>query len=396
MTTRSEPRADAGLQDAAGNTAPSARPGPRSARPRAIAPRFDREAVRGALAIVQVRRLRQAVPLLCLALIVTTLTMAVAVWQPGAGGRQAIAPALLIGGMLVLLGARLALPCPTDGAQARRRTRLATGGALLLGATAGLWMMSAFRPDQGVAGLMAAPVTAITATVFAIGLSSVPRAAVAAMLLTTLPLVLRMVAGGQVTMVLLAALILLSILLQLWVVRVSHANLVRAFFFQQRLRQRADSDPLTGLANRRAFHRQLDRLLAQSQAGGPAAVVTMLDLDEFKETNDQHGHAVGDAVLRRAARRLQRCFPDALCVARLGGDEFALLHRGASDRRWRHQLSEQVDRTVLLDGLRLPLRISAGQATLTPGESADSLLRRADAALYEDKKARRPRWRIAS
>ena len=93
----------------------------------------------------------------------------------------------------------------------------------------------------------------------------------------------------------------------------------------RRTRLEADTDALTGLANRRALERTLDAALARAGARARSVALLMLDLDGFKAINDTHGHAAGDEALREVARRLQRCVRERDMVARLGGDEFVVV-----------------------------------------------------------------------
>lgn len=94
------------------------------------------------------------------------------------------------------------------------------------------------------------------------------------------------------------------------------------------LQQLAATDPLTGLANRRAWDDELARLARSAAAGGEPFVTAIVDLDLFKQVNDAHGHAVGDAVLRATADGLRRAIRRGDTAARLGGDEFGLLLSG--------------------------------------------------------------------
>jgi GGDEF domain-containing protein len=91
------------------------------------------------------------------------------------------------------------------------------------------------------------------------------------------------------------------------------------------------TDELTGLLNRRGFAGQLGRALAAARRSGPHGALLICDLDGFKAVNDQHGHAMGDAVLRHVTQLLMQHVRRTDAVARLGGDEFALLLVGASD-----------------------------------------------------------------
>ena len=104
----------------------------------------------------------------------------------------------------------------------------------------------------------------------------------------------------------------------------------RVYEGQQQLAHQAFHDPLTGLANRTLFAERLDRAIADG-AGGGALVLIFVDLDDFKEVNDQFGHAGGDVVLHAVGQRLLRCLRSSDTVARLGGDEFAILLDGEID-----------------------------------------------------------------
>ena len=102
------------------------------------------------------------------------------------------------------------------------------------------------------------------------------------------------------------------------------------------LAEQAVHDPLTGLANRTLFEERLRAVLSRDARTGDATGVLFLDLDGFKSVNDEHGHQVGDAVLRVVAARLIAAVRPADTVARLGGDEFVVLVEGcdqARDRR---------------------------------------------------------------
>jgi diguanylate cyclase (GGDEF)-like protein/PAS domain S-box-containing protein len=156
----------------------------------------------------------------------------------------------------------------------------------------------------------------------------------------------------------------------------------------RRTRHEADTDALTGLANRRALERTLATALARAGARGRTAAVLMLDLDGFKAINDSHGHAAGDAALREVARRLRRCVRERDLVARLGGDEFVVLLTdvgGSSGAA--AEACERVDAVlsepIALEQAEVVLRAAIGVATF-PGDGADApaLLAHADRAMY--------------
>jgi diguanylate cyclase (GGDEF)-like protein len=150
----------------------------------------------------------------------------------------------------------------------------------------------------------------------------------------------------------------------------------------------ANTDGLTGLANRRAFDRTLSELHTTSIKEEHSVSIILIDLDRFKNVNDTWGHAAGDQVLRQFADRLKIHFPEAIQIARYGGEEFVVLLAGPlataceKAERFRHREETTpypVDRTNLV------VTHSSGIAEIRHGESADSCLQRADAALYEAK-----------
>lgn len=171
-----------------------------------------------------------------------------------------------------------------------------------------------------------------------------------------------------------------------------------------RLQHQAFHDQLTGLPNRA----QLLERLEQSVAGGPAAApvaLMVLDLDGFKPVNDDFGHEVGDQLLVAVAERLAGCVRDGDLVARLGGDEFAALVSGGTEpaetvaARMVHRLGQPF---VLGSPVPAPVTIGAsiGVVAVCPGpdgdRSAEQLLRGADGAMYEAKRAGKGRYRVAS
>ena len=154
------------------------------------------------------------------------------------------------------------------------------------------------------------------------------------------------------------------------------------------LSRRADRDPLTGLANRRAFEAQFDAGTAGS-GPDPLGALILIDLDGFKPVNDVYGHAAGDLCIRRSAARLAAVCGDAALVARIGGDEFAVLVRAPADPC---ALAEHGRRIVAALNRPIPyrghvLRIGASVGIATGSGSRTRLFGRADAALYAAKAA---------
>jgi diguanylate cyclase (GGDEF)-like protein len=155
-----------------------------------------------------------------------------------------------------------------------------------------------------------------------------------------------------------------------------------------RLEALVRTDPLTGLGNRRAWNDHLAAMLASAHAR--PLTVCILDLDHFKAYNDHFGHSAGDALLVRVARRWPGELRPGDVLVRLGGEEFGLALPG-SDTQAGHAVVERL-RLLIPDGQTC----SAGLARYEPGDTADSLLRRADEALYDAKRSGRNRTTIAA
>jgi diguanylate cyclase (GGDEF)-like protein len=162
---------------------------------------------------------------------------------------------------------------------------------------------------------------------------------------------------------------------------------------EQRARQMARHDALTGLPNRSDFHDQLDRALAERSGACQTVGVLYLDLDGFKYINDTHGHATGDTLLQivAARARLGRAVRAGDVMSRLGGDEFACMLPGLQSREQLNRLArtlfQVVSAPVVIDQLQLIVRPSIGVA-ICPDDAATAelLLRRADAAMYSAKR----------
>lgn len=161
------------------------------------------------------------------------------------------------------------------------------------------------------------------------------------------------------------------------------------------LQERASTDLLTGLANRTEFHDRLQLALAPLDQAGEVAVL-LLDLDDFKDVNDTHGHAAGDALLEVAAQRLRQVVRSEDLVARLGGDEFAMLFRGPEavahaltvGKRAVDAFAEPVE----VNGTSVHVGASVGLATSCDGGDLDRVMREADVAMYTAKRLGKSRF----
>ncbi len=150
----------------------------------------------------------------------------------------------------------------------------------------------------------------------------------------------------------------------------------------------ASTDSLTGLSNRRAFFERATELAVQAQRGHNLSAV-MIDLDHFKQINDIHGHDIGDAVLKRIAAEIA---PLPGITGRLGGEEFAMLMEGdLSDAlEVAQEFRRGVENAKIFAGEQpVSVTCSLGVAEWEAGDTIDTLLRRADVALYEAKRTGR-------
>lgn len=161
-------------------------------------------------------------------------------------------------------------------------------------------------------------------------------------------------------------------------------------FLHDAIKHAADSDGLTGLANRREFVRLLGTQLSVSP--NDSIAVSFIDLDRFKLVNDSMGHETGDALLGAASARIREQTPTALLLARLGGDEFAVMNH-VSDASMAFEqaqrIREALERPFQLKGYELMVSASIGVAISEPGSTAQGLLSQADAAMYAAKEAGR-------
>jgi diguanylate cyclase (GGDEF)-like protein/PAS domain S-box-containing protein len=155
------------------------------------------------------------------------------------------------------------------------------------------------------------------------------------------------------------------------------------------LQHLADHDPLTGLLNRRRLESELAHQVALAERYGHRACLLLLDLDNFKSTNDSLGHGVGDELLKNIAEVLRSRVRRSDLVARLGGDEFAILLPLAS-REQARLVAEGMARAIrerihITAGHELRTTASFGVSTIEPGDGPDRVLLRADQALYQVK-----------
>ncbi|MCD9571273.1 putative bifunctional diguanylate cyclase/phosphodiesterase [Pseudomonas protegens] len=165
----------------------------------------------------------------------------------------------------------------------------------------------------------------------------------------------------------------------------------------QQLEYQAVTDPLTGLLNRRGFYQTVENILLRSDRSGKSLVLLYLDLDGFKRVNDSLGHDAGDRVLRWVSEQLKDCLHSFDILGRMGGDEFtALLELSFPEQAAKiaEKLIERLSINQQIDGLEVVLGASIGIAIYPDcGSNLDGLLRAADIAMYEAKRAGRQQYR---
>ena len=155
----------------------------------------------------------------------------------------------------------------------------------------------------------------------------------------------------------------------------------------------ANTDALTGLANRRALQDMIDQRIADARRYGRPLSLLMLDLDLFKTINDRHGHPVGDAVLQETAALLTTVLRTSDLIGRWGGEEFVVI-APETDEVAAEQLAERCRAELEAHGFaQVPegVTVSIGVASFRPDDVARDLVKRADDALYEAKRAGRNR-----
>lgn len=157
----------------------------------------------------------------------------------------------------------------------------------------------------------------------------------------------------------------------------------------------AETDALTGIANRRRILDQLDRAILSSAEGGHPLSVAIFDIDHFKQINDRFGHQVGDAVIRRVALTAQGLVRASDSIGRFGGEEFVIVLPDAAAQT-ALMIAERVRTAIAGDTADPAATISIGVAQLRGGDTVETVLKRADDALYVAKREGRNTLRLAA
>jgi diguanylate cyclase (GGDEF)-like protein len=157
------------------------------------------------------------------------------------------------------------------------------------------------------------------------------------------------------------------------------------------LRRQACLDPLTGAINRSELKKQLVKAISHANRTGRSGAILILDVDDFKEINDTHGHQVGDSVLKKIVRSLSSVTRSGDSIGRLGGDEFAVILEGLNDRvdaaRATRKASDATNCMLRVNDNTIQVSTSIGVA-LFPQQSdtPHTLFEFADQAMYRSKR----------
>jgi diguanylate cyclase (GGDEF)-like protein len=345
--------------------------------------------VREPLILLQYERLHALTPILYLTIIANSIAMALAVQGILPAWQQILPPTILISVSLWQLIKWRTVPKPTDAAIAHRKLRGAIFVAVGLGLVSGLWCVNAFRETEQYRCVVAPVFIALSALVSATCLTSIPRAAIAAMVTALTPIVIAMLLFDDMGLRAMAVMLIIITALQSGVVRSKFSETVRMLTLQHEVTLLAETDVLTGLKNRRAFTQQLQAETDQ----GNNIIVAMIDLDGFKLANDTYGHLAGDAVLSGVAGRMTTICVSATCVARLGGDEFAIIFAAGTSSAQAEREIEAAHAAIgmpfhVADAVVMISASSGIAQSPRDGNSVSALLHAADTALYAQKNLR--------
>jgi diguanylate cyclase len=238
-----------------------------------------------------------------------------------------------------------------------------------------------------------APISlAFGATCIAHCLATLRLAAIGALIVGILPSAIVMTLSRDFNAGMLGISMISITVLMVRFIAEQYDQLIDRLLLEMQIREQANSDPLTGLANRRAIMAALEEEEALLRTGGDTFGVALLDLDGFKGVNDTLGHPIGDALLQEVAVRLKKSARSNDYVGRLGGDEFIILFRRASGEE-----DIPARATAILAGLCGPVDFGVASVTIAAslgyarypvnGTSIADLLSTADQALYAAKRA---------
>ncbi|QIO35838.1 putative bifunctional diguanylate cyclase/phosphodiesterase [Bradyrhizobium sp. 1(2017)] len=321
------------------------------------------------------------------------IVLAIALWQspdriPGLIWAAAVASAAIGFGMQSHAARRITKPQFVS----RRAMHRLVRNAFILGAAWGI-VPVAFFADASTGGQLV--ITCLCSGMLAGGalaFATIPIAAIAFTAPIFLGIAICLGRNGDLAFLLIAFLVVVYGSVLLRGVFVNSTAFARRVMRQIEAERTVRQDPLTHLPNRVAFNETLDAALKRLTLSGEEFAVLLLDLDRFKEVNDQFGHPAGDEFLVQVASRLQRCTRAAEHVARIGGDEFALVMNNLARPQDALEIAERFVAAFAepfqIEGRQIVGATSVG-IVVAPrdGNTTLDIMKNADAALYRAKKA---------
>jgi diguanylate cyclase len=347
------------------------------------------ETIRDDFTMLRARRVETQTPVMYLMLLATTPTAA---WAGAAnvhwGVRLGVPAILALCCVLGMIENRQSRKRPMSLRRARLMVKKASQVSGWVGLMCSLWCVVNWLGSAPENHANFAMILTMGSLATAYCLSSIRFAAVLNLAIGVLPISALMLTSGlpaemaAATSLMLATAILIRFILQ------SHAMLIDLLQLQAQTRDLAYTDPLTGLANRRALDERIAPLLQHSE-GAPSFKLALLDLDGFKPVNDRFGHAFGDKLLRSVAGRLRETIGSEGLVVRQGGDEFAVLvppHSALMAAPIADRILISLVRPHMIDGHPVSVGASIGVAQWpNDGTRAEDLFEFADRALYQAK-----------
>ena len=345
--------------------------------------------IRDDLILLQHNRIGALIPVLYLAI----ATIAIVAASASGGGFDVMYHLVLPGGIAGLGVYRCITwyrrkDFPVDLRKANKHLRSTTWIALVLGLVGGLWTLDAYYDTPDVRKVLAPIFIFMLTFAGAICLNSLPRAAIGVMWTALAAPTIAMILSPDVGIRAMGiSLMIVSWLMTGFIIH-NFAQTISSLKLSHKFQKLAGSDALTGLDNRRTFESRFYDLTNADDNSD--IVLTMIDLDGFKQANDAHGHVAGDAVLIEVANRLRTICGQASSIARLGGDEFAILSSIHGDRQYHDDLMEAIRATLALpyqwEDHQILISASLGIAIYPKeGVSLSELLNFADQALYTEK-----------
>ncbi|HEX4738750.1 MAG TPA: EAL domain-containing protein [Allosphingosinicella sp.] len=369
-------------------------------------------AIRTALLQEQFRTLRRQVPTMYLVMIVNAWFLGFATFGSVPARVSYVVPAALSAAGVFRAVRWLSRPeSQPDVAAIGRLFRGVMISCVVFSIGFGGWGLLLFQHADLVQRICIALYIFISAVICAHSLQAMPTAGRVMLLCGAAPVTLRLLLTGNLFLIGLGLDLVFVSILMLRMLTTSHSGFVemlssrlamltereKAREAERHAHQLAYHDPLTGLPNRRALADQVEAVVADPGGEGGLALL-MVDLDHFKSVNDVHGHPSGDALLRQVAERLAELVGQHARAFRLGGDEFAILSRFGADhdaprrmaRRIVQGMSEPFEDAALVHHIGASVGIS-----LFPIDAHDreTLMRRADIALYRAKEGGRGQYR---